>query len=192
MIFICLPCCTAGAIWTNTMPGKLAEYLPFLSEEQRAKLFGDIASVIALPRGNATREGVIHGSFSILLLTLPFTFSSFVFAPFHTALSHIGPQNECSCNAGSVRRHDEGDGHRRDRDQHRAHHHVVLHAELVPRRYAECRGRCGFDGRASVGGCGGCGRIRSHLMFQKGCGYRLDSVMHDYNSDVLYNVVRCS
>ncbi|TDL21860.1 MFS general substrate transporter [Rickenella mellea] len=50
----------AGAIWTNTMPDRLVKYLPFLSENERAKLFGDITSVLSIPRGDPTREGVIH------------------------------------------------------------------------------------------------------------------------------------
>ena len=51
----------AGAIWTNTMPDKLAKYLPFLTEEQRAKLYGSIVEAAANPRGDPIREGVIKG-----------------------------------------------------------------------------------------------------------------------------------
>ncbi|EMD31052.1 hypothetical protein CERSUDRAFT_163556 [Gelatoporia subvermispora B] len=49
----------AGAIWTNTMPDKLAKYLPDLTQAQRDELFGSITDVTALPRGDPTREGVI-------------------------------------------------------------------------------------------------------------------------------------
>ncbi|KAG5338263.1 hypothetical protein C0989_007826 [Termitomyces sp. Mn162] len=49
----------AGAIWSNIMPGKLAKHLPFLSEEDRATLFGSITQVLAYDRGTPIREGVI-------------------------------------------------------------------------------------------------------------------------------------
>ncbi|KAK7689671.1 hypothetical protein QCA50_007466 [Cerrena zonata] len=49
----------AGAIWTNTMPGKLDKYLSFLPKEQRDALFGSITDVVAYPRGDPIREGVI-------------------------------------------------------------------------------------------------------------------------------------
>ncbi|KAI6137173.1 major facilitator superfamily domain-containing protein [Pisolithus sp. B1] len=50
----------AGAIWSNTMPGNLDKYLPWLTDEQRAELYGSITSVTSLPRGNPVREGVIQ------------------------------------------------------------------------------------------------------------------------------------
>ncbi|KAI5993196.1 hypothetical protein EDC04DRAFT_1276352 [Pisolithus marmoratus] len=50
----------AGAIWSNTMPGNLEKYLPWLSNKQRAELYGSITSVTSLPRGNPVREGVIQ------------------------------------------------------------------------------------------------------------------------------------
>lgn len=49
----------AGAIWTNTMPEKLAQHLPQLNATARAELFGSITSVTAYPRGDPVREGVI-------------------------------------------------------------------------------------------------------------------------------------
>ncbi|KAH0589823.1 hypothetical protein H2248_000018 [Termitomyces sp. 'cryptogamus'] len=49
----------AGAIWSNIMPDKLAKHLPFLSEEDRATLFGSITQVLAYDRGTPIREGVI-------------------------------------------------------------------------------------------------------------------------------------
>lgn len=45
------------------MPKKLAKYLSFLPEEQRDALFGSITSVVAYPRGDPIREGVISGTF---------------------------------------------------------------------------------------------------------------------------------
>lgn len=45
------------------MPGKLAYYLPELSEEDRTTLFGSLYAVAAYPRGNPIREGVILGAF---------------------------------------------------------------------------------------------------------------------------------
>ncbi|OJT02311.1 Siderophore iron transporter 3 [Trametes pubescens] len=49
----------AGAIWTNTMPDKLAAHLPTLSETEIATLFGSITSVMALPFDDPVRVGVI-------------------------------------------------------------------------------------------------------------------------------------
>ncbi|KAI0781782.1 drug:h+ antiporter [Abortiporus biennis] len=50
----------AGAIWTNTMPKRLAKYLPNLSEADRDALFGSITDAVAYPRGDPIREGVIN------------------------------------------------------------------------------------------------------------------------------------
>ncbi|KAF9234946.1 major facilitator superfamily domain-containing protein [Melanogaster broomeanus] len=50
----------AGAIWSNTMPDNLAKYLPWLTDEQRAELYGSITSVTSSPRGDPVREGVIQ------------------------------------------------------------------------------------------------------------------------------------
>lgn len=51
----------AGAIWSNTMPDNLAKYLPWLTDAERAELYGSITSVTAFPRGDPVREGVIQG-----------------------------------------------------------------------------------------------------------------------------------
>lgn len=45
------------------MPIKLAFYLPSLSAEDRATLFGSLLAVTAYPRGSPNREGVISGVF---------------------------------------------------------------------------------------------------------------------------------
>ncbi|KAI5994577.1 major facilitator superfamily domain-containing protein [Pisolithus orientalis] len=50
----------AGAIWSNTMPRNLEKYLPWLTDVQRADLYGSITSVTSLPRGNPVREGAIQ------------------------------------------------------------------------------------------------------------------------------------
>ncbi|RPD68964.1 hypothetical protein L226DRAFT_563665 [Lentinus tigrinus ALCF2SS1-7] len=49
----------AGAIWSGIMPGKLREYLPGLSEDEREALFGSITDVRARPLGDPVRQGVI-------------------------------------------------------------------------------------------------------------------------------------
>ncbi|KAI0755989.1 drug:h+ antiporter [Irpex lacteus] len=49
----------AGAVWTNLMPKNLAKYLPQLSAEERAKLYGSLTTVTTYPRGDPIREGVI-------------------------------------------------------------------------------------------------------------------------------------
>jgi MFS family permease len=50
----------AGAIWSNTMPENLAKYLPWLTDEQRAELYGSITLAASYPRGDPVREGVIN------------------------------------------------------------------------------------------------------------------------------------
>ncbi|KAG6334320.1 hypothetical protein ID866_4765 [Astraeus odoratus] len=50
----------AGAIWARTMPQNLEKFLPWLSDEERAELFGSITSVTSLPYGDPVREGVIQ------------------------------------------------------------------------------------------------------------------------------------
>lgn len=49
----------AGAIWTNTMPDKLAAHLPSLNQTELDTLFGSITSVMALPFDDPVRVGVI-------------------------------------------------------------------------------------------------------------------------------------
>ncbi|KAI0643963.1 drug:h+ antiporter [Trametes meyenii] len=49
----------AGAVWTNTMPDKLAQHLPALNQTTRDTLFGSITSVMVLPFDDPTRQGVI-------------------------------------------------------------------------------------------------------------------------------------
>ncbi|KAG2338806.1 drug:h+ antiporter [Suillus weaverae] len=49
----------AGAIWSNTMPVNLEKYLPWLTDEQRAELYGSITLAASYPRGDPVREGVI-------------------------------------------------------------------------------------------------------------------------------------
>lgn len=55
------------------MPPNLAKYLPQLSQEQRDELFGDISSVIDVPRGDPVREGVILGTLSTFPDVFPFS-----------------------------------------------------------------------------------------------------------------------
>jgi len=43
------------------MPDNLAKYLPWLTDAERAELYGSITSVTASPRGDPVREGVIQG-----------------------------------------------------------------------------------------------------------------------------------
>lgn len=50
----------AGAIWSNTMPSNLEKYLPWLTDEQRAELYGSITLAASYPRGDPVREGVIN------------------------------------------------------------------------------------------------------------------------------------
>ncbi|KAG1723279.1 major facilitator superfamily domain-containing protein [Suillus lakei] len=50
----------AGAIWSNTMPVNLEKYLPWLTDEQRAELYGSITLAASYPQGDPVREGVIN------------------------------------------------------------------------------------------------------------------------------------
>ena len=49
------PLFTAGSIWTHLMPGKLAYYLPQLTDEESTTLFGSLYAVAVYPRGNHPR-----------------------------------------------------------------------------------------------------------------------------------------
>ena len=70
----------AGAIWAGVMPGKLAEYLPGLTREEREALFGSITDIMEYAFDDPVRQGVITGAFS--LLSLPSFLPSFPFLPF--------------------------------------------------------------------------------------------------------------
>ncbi len=52
----------AGAMWAGVMPGKLKEYLPGLTRDEREALFGSITDVRARPLGDPVRQGVISGA----------------------------------------------------------------------------------------------------------------------------------
>ena len=43
------------------MPANLEKYLPDVTPEKRAELFGSVFSAAALPRGDPIREGTILG-----------------------------------------------------------------------------------------------------------------------------------
>jgi hypothetical protein len=45
------------------MPANLEKYLPWLSDEQRAELYGSITLAASYPLGDPVREGVISGAF---------------------------------------------------------------------------------------------------------------------------------
>jgi hypothetical protein len=45
------------------MPANLEKYLPWLSDEQRAELYGSITLAASYPRGDPVRDGVIDGAF---------------------------------------------------------------------------------------------------------------------------------
>ncbi|KAI0691091.1 drug:h+ antiporter [Cerioporus squamosus] len=60
----------AGAIWTNTMPEKLADHLPNVNATERAELFGSITSITALPYDDPTRQGVIAAYSDVMKIML--------------------------------------------------------------------------------------------------------------------------
>jgi hypothetical protein len=45
------------------MPANLEKYLPWLSDEQRAELYGSITLAASYPLSDPVREGVISGAF---------------------------------------------------------------------------------------------------------------------------------
>ena len=51
----------AGAIWAGTMPAKLREHLPGLSQADRDVLFGNITAIRERPMDDPVRVGVIGG-----------------------------------------------------------------------------------------------------------------------------------
>lgn len=51
----------ASAIWNAYMPTALEEYLPFVTPERRAELFGSITAAASYPMGDPVRTGVIAG-----------------------------------------------------------------------------------------------------------------------------------
>ncbi|PPQ72102.1 hypothetical protein CVT26_006880 [Gymnopilus dilepis] len=72
---------SAGAIWTNEMPKRLAVHLPFVSADERATLFGSITSVTSYPRGDPIREGAIMAYDDVMkMLTIAAT--AFAVVPF--------------------------------------------------------------------------------------------------------------
>ncbi|KAG6885294.1 hypothetical protein C0993_003578 [Termitomyces sp. T159_Od127] len=78
----------AGAIWSNLMPDKLAQHLPFVSEEDRAALFGSITTVLAYDRGTPIREGVI-AAYSDVMKVMIIVATVIAVVPF--ALSFLMP-----------------------------------------------------------------------------------------------------
>lgn len=51
------------------MPTKLAKYLPELSADELAELYGSITEVMMYPIGDPTRQGVSYGAFISILMT---------------------------------------------------------------------------------------------------------------------------
>ncbi|KDR72260.1 hypothetical protein GALMADRAFT_253088 [Galerina marginata CBS 339.88] len=74
----------AGAIWTHMMPERLAFYLPFLTPDQRAALFGSIYTAAANPRGDPIREGVIL-AYDDVMKVLTIVATAFAVIPFFLA-----------------------------------------------------------------------------------------------------------
>lgn len=60
------------------MPSNLAKYLPSLSDSERLKLYGNISSVLDIPRGDPVREGVIEGLFVARFLSVTVEINHFV------------------------------------------------------------------------------------------------------------------
>ncbi|EEB93658.1 hypothetical protein MPER_07652 [Moniliophthora perniciosa FA553] len=51
----------AGVIWSNQMPGKLAQYLPNVNATERASIYSSISFIRDMyPEGSETRDGIIR------------------------------------------------------------------------------------------------------------------------------------
>ncbi|KAK7433189.1 hypothetical protein QQZ08_000122 [Neonectria magnoliae] len=51
----------SGAIWTNTLPGKLQEYLPESTKSKWYEIYESLDIQLSYPVGSATRDAIIHG-----------------------------------------------------------------------------------------------------------------------------------
>lgn len=56
----------AGATWTNVLPGRLAEYLPDMSVEERKRVYDDFKFAMSFPRGSAERTGIIRAYVDVM------------------------------------------------------------------------------------------------------------------------------
>jgi hypothetical protein len=50
----------SGAIWTNTFPGKLHEYLPEHAKHKYLTIYSDILEQLAYPMGSPERDAIIR------------------------------------------------------------------------------------------------------------------------------------
>jgi len=50
----------AGAIWTNTLPGKLQDYLPPSTRDQVQEIFNDFTKAMAYPQGSPERDAIVR------------------------------------------------------------------------------------------------------------------------------------
>ena len=50
----------SGAIWTNTLPEKLEEYLPANLKDQALTIYGDIVTQLSYPVGSPARDAIVH------------------------------------------------------------------------------------------------------------------------------------
>lgn len=50
----------SGAIWTNTLPGKLQEYLPDDLKSQAATIYGDLTVQLGYEWGSPAREAIVQ------------------------------------------------------------------------------------------------------------------------------------
>lgn len=48
----------SGAIWTNTIPARLAEYLPASAQPDLMNIYGDITTQLSYPRGEPVRDAI--------------------------------------------------------------------------------------------------------------------------------------
>jgi hypothetical protein len=56
----------AGAIWTNVLPGRLADYLPDMSSDDRKRVYDDFNFAMSFPRGSVERDGIVKAYVDVM------------------------------------------------------------------------------------------------------------------------------
>ncbi|KAI3606432.1 h+ antiporter [Moniliophthora roreri] len=71
----------AGAIWSNQMPDKLAQYLPNVNATERASIYSSISFIRDMyPEGSETRDGIIR-AYSDVMRTMVITATAVAVVP---------------------------------------------------------------------------------------------------------------
>jgi hypothetical protein len=67
----------AGAIWTNILPGRLADYLPDMDPAERKRIYDDFKFAMSFPRDSFERDGIVKAYVDVMRhLTLTATLAA--------------------------------------------------------------------------------------------------------------------